>query len=486
MPETPSVRHAEPTERPTRGAGRPGNGEHPRIGDPALQGLLAAIPAAIYTTDAAGYITYYNQAAAKLWGCEPALGVSQWCGSWRLYRADGTPLRHDQCPMAEALKSQRPVRGVEAVLERPDGTRVPFIPYPTPLLDSDGTITGAINMLVDISERQRADEVGQRLAAIVESSDDAIVSKDLNGIIVTWNHGAQQLFGYTADEVIGKPVNILIPEDRQNEEPGIIARIVRGERIDHYDTVRRRKDGSLVEISLTISPIRNSSGTIIGASKIARDISERKRAEERQKALVDELNHRVKNTLATVQSLAAQSIRGAGVSPRIRQSFEGRLFALSRTHDQLSRTQWETADLRSILDDIFAPYRQGDRSRVRAAGRAGASRAGRRADARHGAARACDQCHQVWLACRRRRHAQRQMVGRQWRTPAAPENRLVGKRRAAGAPADAPRLRQPAARPRHQPAARRRGGNCLRAGRRPLPDRNSTRASRRRGPCLIT
>ena len=368
MPETPSVRHAEPTERPPRRAGRPGNGEHPRIGDPALQGLLAAIPAAIYTTDAAGYITYYNQAAAKLWGCEPALGVSQWCGSWRLYRADGTPLRHDQCPMAEALKSQRPVRGVEAVLERPDGTRVPFIPYPTLLLDSDGTITGAINMLVDISERQRADEVGQRLAAIVESSDDAIVSKDLNGIIVTWNHGAQQLFGYTADEVIGKSVNILIPEDRQNEEPGIIARIVRGERINHYDTVRRRKDGSLVEISLTISPIRNSSGTIIGASKIARDISERKRAEERQKALVDELNHRVKNTLATVQSLAAQSIRGAGVSPRIRQSFEGRLFALSRTHDQLSRTQWETADLRSILDDIFAPYCQGDRSRVRLQG----------------------------------------------------------------------------------------------------------------------
>lgn len=125
------------------------------------------------------------------------------------------------------------------------------------------------------------------LAAIVESSDDAIISKDLNGIITTWNSGAERIFGYTAIEIIGRPVTDLIPPDRQAEEPNILARLRRGERIDHFETVRRRKDGSDVHISLTVSPVRDMSGKIVGASKIARDISERKRAEVQQQVLYD-------------------------------------------------------------------------------------------------------------------------------------------------------------------------------------------------------
>jgi PAS domain S-box-containing protein len=124
-----------------------------------------------------------------------------------------------------------------------------------------------------------AEILAQQLAAIVESSDDAIISKDLNGVILTWNRGAQRVFGYTAEEVIGKPVAVLIPADRLDEEPGILARIRRGERIDHYETVRQRKDGSLINISLTVSPIRDHDGRVVGASKIARDITERTRAE---------------------------------------------------------------------------------------------------------------------------------------------------------------------------------------------------------------
>ena len=141
-------------------------------------------------------------------------------------------------------------------------------------------------MLIDISDRKRADAHGQRLASIVESSEDAIVSKDLNGIITSWNGGAERLFGYRAEEVIGRPITILIPEDRIDEEPEIIGRVRRGERVDHYDTVRRRKDGSLVDISLTVSPLKDANGRIVGASKIARDITERKRAQEQQKLLV--------------------------------------------------------------------------------------------------------------------------------------------------------------------------------------------------------
>jgi PAS domain S-box-containing protein len=120
--------------------------------------LLDALPAAVYTTDAAGRITYYNEAAVTLWGHRPMLGSSEWCGSWKLYWPDGTPMPHDQCPMAVALKEDRAVRGLEAACERPDGTRVPFIPYPAPLHDESGQLIGAVNMLVDITERKRTEE----------------------------------------------------------------------------------------------------------------------------------------------------------------------------------------------------------------------------------------------------------------------------------------------------------------------------------------
>jgi PAS domain S-box-containing protein len=127
-----------------------------------LQELLAAVPAAIYTTDAQGRITYFNQAAVDLAGRTPTIGSDEWCVTWKLYRPDGTPLPHDQCPMAIALKEGRPIRGAEAIAERPDGIRIPFIPYPTPLRDAAGNIVGAINMLVDVSERKQA-ETQQRI-----------------------------------------------------------------------------------------------------------------------------------------------------------------------------------------------------------------------------------------------------------------------------------------------------------------------------------
>jgi PAS domain S-box-containing protein len=196
-----------------------------------LARLLQALPAAIYATDAVGRITFYNDAAAKLWGCRPELGKSEFCGSWKLYWPDGRPMAHHQCPMAVALREQREIRGLEAMAERPDGSFVQFMPYPTPLFDSTGVLIGAVNMLVDISDRKRADIHAQQLASIVETSNDAIVSKDLNGIITSWNGGAERLFGYTVAEVLGKPVTLLIPPDRRAEEPEILERIRRGERV---------------------------------------------------------------------------------------------------------------------------------------------------------------------------------------------------------------------------------------------------------------
>jgi PAS domain S-box-containing protein len=334
--------------------------------------LLEALPAAVYTTDPVGRITSYNQAAVELWGCRPELGKSEWCGSWRLYWPDGRSMPHDQCPMAVALKERRALKGAEAVAERPDGTRVPFLAYPSPLLDESGALLGAVNMLVDITDRKLAGQASQQLAAIVESSDDAIVTKDLNGIITSWNRGAERLFGYCAEEVLGRSITILIPADRQDEEPGVLARIRRGERIDHYETVRRRKDGSLIDISLSVSPLKDADGRIVGASKIARDITERRRAQEQQHLLLREMGHRVKNLFAVASSVVSLSARSADTPESMAKAVRARLDALTRAQE-LTRPGLmgapEKSDpdttLQALVRTILSPYADGPSERER-------------------------------------------------------------------------------------------------------------------------
>ena len=177
-----------------------------------------------------------------------------------------------------------------------------------------------------------AGEIAQRLAAIVESSDDAILAKDLNGTIISWNSGAERLFGYTADEAMGNSVTMLIPPDRADEEPTILARIRAGERIDHYETIRQRKDGSLIDISLSVSPIRGPDGEVIGASKIARDITARRRAEEQQMLLIREMDHRVKNLFTLAGSVVLLSARSARTVADLVSSVSSRLHALAQAH----------------------------------------------------------------------------------------------------------------------------------------------------------
>jgi len=372
------------------------------VDDGVFRDMVEALPVAIYTTDAEGRLTYFNAAAVKLSGRAPELGTDKWCVTWKIFLPDGTPLPHDQCPMAVALKGAEVPTGIECIAERPDGTRFWFTPCPAVIRDAAGRIIGGINLLMDITDRKNAEieanehfrtivettpecvkiiapdgtllfmnlpgvamvgassaeavtgksvydliaaadrdrfrEFNERicqgekgslrfdivglegtrrhmethaaplrhvdgttvhlaithditkrkqaesaallLSAIVDTSDDAIISKDLQGTITSWNRSAERLFGYTAAEAIGQPVAaLLIPPDRPDEEPKILARLGRGERVDHFETVRRRKDGALLDISLTVSPVKDAQGVIIGASKIARDISERKRIE---------------------------------------------------------------------------------------------------------------------------------------------------------------------------------------------------------------
>jgi PAS domain S-box-containing protein len=200
------------------------------------------------------------------------------------------------------------------------------------------------------------------LASIVESSDDAIVSKNLDGIITSWNSGAERVFGYTAEEAVGQPITIVIPQDRQDEERGILTRIRRGERIDHFETVRQRKHGSLIVVSLTVSPVKNAEGKIVGASKIARDITEQKRAQEQIATLAREAEHRSKNLLATVQ--ATVSLSQSDTPDGLKQAIEGRILALAKVHSLFVETRWIGAELSTIATQELSPYSEKGKWRV--------------------------------------------------------------------------------------------------------------------------
>src|SRR6476469_5671610 len=241
-------------------------------------------PMAVYTIDTSGVIQEYNRHAAELWGREPALGDTdqRFCGSFKMFRPDGSFMPHEQCPMAEVASGKKSVvHNGEVLIERPDGSHITVLVNIRPLKNDRGEVTGAINCFYDITDRMRAETAAMRLAAMVRSSHDALVAKDLNGTITDWNHGAERIFGYKAKEIIGKSILTLIPKDRTNEETEILSKIRRGQSIDHYETVRRCKDGRLIDVSLTISPVKGRNGKIVGVSKIARDITKQRQTEWR-------------------------------------------------------------------------------------------------------------------------------------------------------------------------------------------------------------
>jgi PAS domain S-box-containing protein len=201
---------------------------------------------------------------------------------------------------------------------------------------------------------QQSEEKLRVLASIVESSDDAIVSKNLDGIIASWNKGAERVFGYTAEEAIGQPITIVIPQDRQDEERMILTRIRRGERIDHFETVRQHKHGNLIAVSLTVSPVKSAAGKIVGASKIARDITEQRRAQEQIATLAREAEHRSRNMLATVQ--ATVNLSQSDTPEGFKHAIEGRIQAIANVHSLFAQSRWIGAELSAIVTQELAPY----------------------------------------------------------------------------------------------------------------------------------
>jgi PAS domain S-box-containing protein len=326
--------------------------------------LFEQLPFAIYVCDRHGLVRRYNRRAAELWGRWPKLGDpdERFCGSYRMFRRDGSLLPHHLCPMADVLRTGVSVRAQEVHIERPNGMRGIALVYIEAIKDSDGNITGAVNCFQDVTERRHAEDAALRLAAIVESSDDAIVGKNLDGIITSWNAGAERIFGYMAEEIIDKPITILIPPDFQKEEEAIIERIRRGQRVEHFETVRQRKHGSLIDLSMTISPVKNSQGKIVGASKIARDITERKRSEVQIVNLAHEAEHRTKNILATVQ--AAVRLSHSNTSDDLKRVIEGRINALAKIHTLFVESRWTGAQLHSLVTQELLPYRDEREGRV--------------------------------------------------------------------------------------------------------------------------
>ncbi|MGF6709427.1 PAS domain S-box-containing protein [Luteibacter sp. W1I16] len=350
--------------------------------------VLEAIPGAVYLCDSEGWLLSFNAEAAGLWGRTPNLdGTNErFCGSHRLFLLDGTPLRPDECPMADAIRVGTATRNAEVIMERPDGSRFTALVNIRALKDRHGAVQGAINCFQDISTRKAAEDyVGRHVAGfhadapvthlheaelarrnseqhmrdLLEALPAAVYTTDANGRITFFNKACIEMAGrtpqlgdewcvtwrlYTSDGVPLPhdqcPMAVALKENRP----------VRG-----VEAMAERPDGTFVPFTPYPTPLHDASGKLIGAINMLVDIGERKRAENRQKTLIDELNHRVKNTLAIVQSLAMQTVRHSDDLQDFSQRYESRLIALARAHDLLTTRHWENAPLDFLAREILAP-----------------------------------------------------------------------------------------------------------------------------------
>src|ERR1700683_1723158 len=246
-----------------------------------LAAIVGSSDDAILSRDLDGTITSWNRAAERVFGLAAPEAIGR---SIRIIVPSDRKAEEDQ--VLATVRQGGIVEHFETERLHQDGRRVPISLTVSPIRGANEEVIGASQIARDLRRTHGLQRDAVRLAAIVDSSDDAIVSKDLNSTVITWNAAAERIFGFSAAEMIGQSIRLLIPDDRQQEEDEVLSRIRRGERVEHYETVRRRKDGGAIPVSLTVSPIRNADGTIIGASKIARDISDRQRAEEERQRLL--------------------------------------------------------------------------------------------------------------------------------------------------------------------------------------------------------
>ncbi len=342
----------------------------------ASDGILDMLPIATFICDARGTILQYNRRAAEIWGRVPDPGQTheQFSNNSRFFELDGTPIARSM--VAEVLATGTPVRDAERIVERSDGTRVIVSINIDPLRNAKGEVVGAVNCFLDVTERKRMDdalqhsrlrvlEQEQRLAATYEHAAIGISEVAPDGRFLRVNEAICAITGLSREELLAIRIfRHTHPDDADPDREGFCKQVA-GE-LEFYSVEKRfiRKDGRVIWLSVRSSPVRADDGHLLYVVRVVQDITERKAAERRQKLLIDELNHRVKNTLATVQSLASQTARGASTPAAFREGFEGRLIALSKAHDQLTMHHWESADLRDLLSGSLAPYTGAESERV--------------------------------------------------------------------------------------------------------------------------
>jgi len=333
----------------------------------ASDGILDLLPIATVICDATGKILQYNRAAVEIWGRIPKPGQThqEFTADARYFDLEGNPARS---MLAEVLASGQPVRDTERIVERMDGARIIVSLSIDLLRNAHGEAVGVVNCFRDITERKHIDdalahsrilalEQEQRLAATYEHVSIGISEIAPDGTFLRVNEAVTTITGYSREHLLAnKLFSHTHPDDVDADREGFRKQV--GGELDFYSVEKRfiRKDGRVIWLSVRSSPVRATDGRLLYLVRVLQDITERKAAERRQKLLIDELNHRVKNTLATVQSLASQSARGAPTPEAFREGFEGRLIALSKAHDQLTLHHWESAELRELLSASLAPY----------------------------------------------------------------------------------------------------------------------------------
>jgi PAS domain S-box-containing protein len=334
----------------------------------ASDDILELLPVAICICDLEGRIVQYNSRAVEIWGRTPRPGDTHenFTRQVRFYSADGQLLPESR--LNHVLRTGQPRRDEEVVVDQPDGSRIVVLVNIDPLFDAGGEMVGVVNCFQDVTERNRVLEAleqsrqdlrqqEQRWNATYEHAAIGIVEIDAEGRFLRVNESICDITGLTREELLGWRLFARTHPDDRDVDEDLYRRQVKGE-IGFYSIEKRflRKDGRTIWCSIRSSTVRDSEGTFLYGVRVVQDITARKEADDRQKLLMDELNHRVKNTLATVQSLAAQTARGADSPETFRKAFEGRLIALSQAHDQLTRRHWASADLRTIAKAATTPY----------------------------------------------------------------------------------------------------------------------------------
>lgn len=301
-----------------------------------LNSIVESSDDAIISKDLNGIITSWNTSAQRIFGYTPAEIIGQ--SIMKLIPGDRID---EETHILNQLKKGIRVDHFETRRWRKDGSLVDVSLTISPILSEDGIIIGLSKIARDLTANRKAEVVSERLSAIIDSSDDAIVSKDLNSIVTSWNDSAERIFGYTAAEMIGESILKIIPPDRLSEEPRILSQLKQGIRVDHFETVRMKKDGTLIYVSLTISPIKDRNGDIVGLSKIARDITENKLMEKKKDEFIGFVSHELKTPLTSLRSYVQIALH------------QSRKQELDFITNALSRADIQTKKMEKMISDFL-------------------------------------------------------------------------------------------------------------------------------------